>query len=115
MVDYTQLGEKVTLDDVIVSDQVRRELKMICGYISEKKEGSTQRARLQNTNRLCFIRSTENGKTLIVRAIAREANSKFINVSRFECIQKYVGHGAHYTKALFKKVRENAPCIVFID
>jgi ATP-dependent 26S proteasome regulatory subunit len=30
-------------------------------------------------------------------------------------MQKYAGQSAHYIKDLFKKARENAPCIVFID
>uniref|UniRef100_A0AAU7YL55 AAA family ATPase n=1 Tax=Wolbachia endosymbiont of Oeneis ivallda TaxID=3171168 RepID=A0AAU7YL55_9RICK len=106
--------KKVTLDDVIVSNEVRKELKMICGHISEKKKALEMLSCKMPTGYILYG-PPGNGKTLIARAIACEANAKFISVSGSECMQKYAGHSAHYIKDLFAKARENAPCIVFID
>lgn len=106
--------KKVTLDGVIVSDEVRKELKMICGHISEKKKALEMLSCKMPTGYILYGRPG-NGKTLIARAIACEANAKFISVSGSECMQKYAGQSAHYIKDLFAKARENAPCIVFID
>ncbi|MFV0948589.1 AAA family ATPase [Wolbachia endosymbiont of Nasonia giraulti] len=107
--------KKVTLDDVIVSDEVRKELKMICGHISEKKKKALEMLSCKMPTGYILYGPPGNGKTLIARAIACEANAKFISVSGSECMQKYAGHSAHYIKDLFAKARENAPCIVFID
>ncbi|WP_264688708.1 AAA family ATPase [Wolbachia endosymbiont (group B) of Catoptria pinella] len=107
--------KKVTLDDVIVSEEVRKELKMICGHISEKKKKALEMLSCKMPTGYILYGPPGNGKTLIARAIACEASAKFISVSGSECMQKYAGHSAHYIKDLFAKARENAPCIVFID
>ncbi|WP_353272248.1 AAA family ATPase [Wolbachia endosymbiont (group B) of Agrotis puta] len=107
--------KKVTLDGVIVSDEVRKELKMICGHISEKKKKALEMLSCKMPTGYILYGRPGNGKTLIARAIACEANAKFISVSGSECMQKYAGQSAHYIKDLFAKARENAPCIVFID
>ncbi len=107
--------KKVTLDDVIVSEKVKEELKMICGHISEKKKQALEMLGCKMPTGYILYGLPGNGKTLIARAIACEANAKFISVSGSECMQKYAGHSAHYIKDLFEKARENAPCIVFID
>jgi cell division protease FtsH len=55
------------------------------------------------------------GKTLIAKAIASEADANFIAVSASEFIEIFVGLGASKIRDLFKKARENKPCIIFID
>ena len=56
-----------------------------------------------------------NGKTLLAKAIATEANVPFFEISGSSFVEKYVGTGAARVRALFKKARKHAPCIVFID
>ncbi len=55
------------------------------------------------------------GKTLLARALARESNIPFYAVSGSDFVEKYVGVGAARVRSLFKEVRRNQPCIVFID
>jgi cell division protease FtsH len=55
------------------------------------------------------------GKTLLAKAVAGEAGVPFISVSAAEFVEMFVGVGASRVRDLFKKAKENAPCIVFID
>ena len=55
------------------------------------------------------------GKTLLAKAIASEADANFISTPASEFIELFVGLGAARIRSLFKKARENKPCIIFID
>ena len=55
------------------------------------------------------------GKTLLAKAIASEAEANFISVTASEFVELFVGMGAAKVRALFKKARDNTPCIIFID
>jgi cell division protease FtsH len=55
------------------------------------------------------------GKTLLAKAIASEADANFISVAASEFVELFVGMGASKIRALFKRARDNKPCILFID
>lgn len=55
------------------------------------------------------------GKTLLVRAVAKQADSKFIAVSGADIRSKYVGVGERRIKTLFAQARKHLPCVIFID
>jgi len=55
------------------------------------------------------------GKTLLAKAIASEADANFISIAASEFVELFVGMGASKVRALFKRARDNKPCILFID
>ena len=55
------------------------------------------------------------GKTLIAKATAGEAGVPFLTMSGSDFVEMFVGVGAARVRDLFKKAREHAPCIIFID
>ena len=55
------------------------------------------------------------GKTLLARAIASEVNATFISVVGSQFVEMFVGVGAMRIRELFQTVRQNRPCVLFID
>jgi cell division protease FtsH len=55
------------------------------------------------------------GKTMLAKAVAGEAQAHFYSLSGSDFVELYVGVGAGRVRSLFKKARETAPSIIFID
>lgn len=55
------------------------------------------------------------GKTLLAKSVAGEADVPFFSVSGSDFVEMYVGVGASRVRDLFKKARNKAPAIIFID
>ena len=55
------------------------------------------------------------GKTMLAKAVAGEAQAHFYSLSGSDFVELYVGVGAARVRSLFKKARETAPSIIFID
>ncbi len=55
------------------------------------------------------------GKTLMAKAVANEANANFISIKGPEIFSKYVGESEEAVREIFKKARQVAPCVLFID
>ncbi|SBT72432.1 AAA family ATPase, putative [Plasmodium malariae] len=54
-------------------------------------------------------------KTLFAKAVASEINMNFISVKGPEIFSKYVGESEKAIRNIFKKARENNPCVIFFD
>jgi cell division protease FtsH len=52
---------------------------------------------------------------LLAKAIAGEAGVPFFALSGSEFVEMFVGVGASRVRDLFKKAKENSPCLIFID
>lgn len=55
------------------------------------------------------------GKTMMARAIAKEAGVSFLNVSLSDMNNKYVGESEKLISAMFSLARKIAPCVLFMD
>ena len=56
-----------------------------------------------------------NGKTLIAKALAGEAEASFLEQNASSFMQLFVGMGAQRVRDLFKEARKMTPCVIFID
>jgi transitional endoplasmic reticulum ATPase len=55
------------------------------------------------------------GKTLLARAVATESEANFISVKGPEFLSKWVGESEKAVRETFRKARQAAPCVVFLD
>ncbi|MHA1711965.1 MAG: AAA family ATPase, partial [Candidatus Freyarchaeota archaeon] len=55
------------------------------------------------------------GKTLLVKAVATQSQANFIHVKGPEFLSKWVGESERAVRETFRKARQAAPCVVFID
>jgi transitional endoplasmic reticulum ATPase len=55
------------------------------------------------------------GKTLLAKAVAREAESNFIATKSSDLLSKWYGESEQQVTRLFKRARQVAPAVVFID
>ena len=55
------------------------------------------------------------GKTLLAKAVATEAEANFISVKGPELISKWVGESERGIREIFRRARQAAPCVIFLD
>ena len=55
------------------------------------------------------------GKTMLAKAVATESQANFINVKGPEFLSKWVGESEKAVRETFRKARQAAPCIIFMD
>lgn len=103
----------VRIKDVAGHASVKREVLEIVDYL---KDGSRYKAVGANPPRgVLMYGPPGNGKTLIAKAIAGEAEAHFIEQSASSFIEVYAGEGAKAVRKLFEEARKNVPCVIFID
>ena len=104
---------KVTLKDVAGLDEVKVELKeLIEGFNNKEK---FEKFKVKPPRGVLLEGDPGNGKTLISKAIAGEANASFYFTAGSEFTEKYVGVGPKRIRDLFAKARKNRPAIIMID
>ena len=55
------------------------------------------------------------GKTLLAKAVATESEANFVSIKGPEVFSKWVGESERAIREIFRKARQAAPCVVFID
>jgi cell division protease FtsH len=105
--------ERVSFDDVAGIDEAEDELVEIVDFL--KNPGRYSRLGARVPRGVLLYGPPGTGKTLLARAVAGEANAAFFSLSASEFVEAIVGVGASRVRDLFKKAKEAAPAIVFID
>lgn len=109
-----QVGEKpnVRLDDVQGIDEVKQEISEIVDYLKHPENNPTG-AKMPRAALL--VGPPGNGKTMLAKAIAAEAQVPFFATNGSEFVEMFVGRGAGRMRNLFSEAKKVAPCVVFID
>ena len=107
------LTSNVTFEDVAGIKDVKEELEEIIDFLKEPKKYRDLDIRLPKG--VLLVGPPGVGKTLISKAVAGEANVPFFYQSGASFVHIYVGMGAKRVSELFRKAKQMAPSIVFID
>jgi cell division protease FtsH len=105
--------KKVTFVDVAGNKEAKDELYQVVDFLKRPKAYLDMGARIPKG--VLLIGSPGNGKTLLAKAVAGEADVPFLFVSGSEFVEMFVGVGASRVRDLFKQARKKAPCVIFID
>ncbi|CCP38099.1 cell division protein (plastid) [Chondrus crispus] len=103
----------VVFNDVAGIDEAKEEFEEVVTFLKQPECFTAVGARIPTG--VLLVGPPGTGKTLLAKAIAGEANVPFFSISGSEFVEMFVGVGASRVRDLFKKAKENAPCIVFID
>ena len=107
------LTSNVTFAEVAGIKDVKEELEEIIDFLKEPQKYRDLDIRLPKG--VLLVGPPGVGKTLISKAVAGEANVPFFYQSGASFVHIYVGMGAKRVSELFKKAKQMAPSIVFID
>ncbi|MGY2978337.1 cell division protease FtsH [Thermostichus sp. OS-CIW-31] len=103
----------VKFDDVAGIEEAKEELQEVVTFLKKPERFTAVGAKIPKG--VLLVGPPGTGKTLLAKAIAGEAGVPFFSLSGSEFVEMFVGVGASRVRDLFKKAKENAPCIVFID
>ena len=103
----------IMFDDVAGIDEAKEELQEVVTFLKQPERFTAVGAKIPKG--VLLIGPPGTGKTLLAKAIAGEASVPFFSISGSEFVEMFVGVGASRVRDLFKKAKENAPCLIFID
>ncbi|YAI82065.1 MAG: ATP-dependent zinc metalloprotease FtsH [cyanobacterium endosymbiont of Rhopalodia sterrenbergii] len=103
----------ITFDAVAGIDEAKEELQEVVIFLKQPEKFTAIGAKIPKG--VLLVGPPGTGKTLLAKAIAGEAAVPFFSISGSEFVEMFVGVGASRVRDLFKKAKENAPCLIFID
>ncbi|MCL5436381.1 MAG: ATP-dependent zinc metalloprotease FtsH [Candidatus Dependentiae bacterium] len=107
----SQVG--VSFTDVAGADEAKDELRDVIDFL--KNPSKYRKIGAQLPRGVLLVGEPGNGKTMLAKAVAGEANCPFFSITGSDFIEIFVGVGAARIRDLFARARKHAPCIVFID
>ncbi len=103
----------IKFDDVAGQDAAKLELNEVVDFLKQPEKYVKVGAKVPRG--VLLIGPPGTGKTLMARAVAGEANVAFFSIAASEFVEMFVGVGASRVRDLFKKAKDNAPAIIFVD
>tara|TARA_Y100001978_G_scaffold42129_1_gene37559 strand:- start:541 stop:2454 length:1914 start_codon:yes stop_codon:yes gene_type:complete len=103
----------VVFDDVAGVNEAKQDLEEVVTFLKKPEKFTSVGARIPKG--VLLVGPPGTGKTLLAKAIAGEAGVPFFSLSGSEFVEMFVGVGASRVRDLFKRAKENSPCLIFID
>lgn len=105
---------KVTWEDIGGLEEVKALLREAVEW-PLKYPDSFRRIGVEAPKGVLLYGPPGTGKTLLAKAIANESEANFIMVKGSDILSKWYGESEQHIAAIFKKARQVAPAIVFLD
>ncbi len=103
----------VMFDDVAGVEEAKEDLQEVVTFLKQPERFTSVGAKIPKG--VLLVGPPGTGKTLLAKAIAGEAEVPFFSLSGSEFVEMFVGVGASRVRDLFKRAKENNPCLIFID
>jgi transitional endoplasmic reticulum ATPase len=104
----------VSWDDVGGLDALKEELKEAVEWPIKYKDAYDY-VDVESPKGILLHGPPGTGKTLIAKALAKMTESNFISIKGPELLSKWVGESEKGVREIFRKARQAAPCIIFLD
>ena len=104
----------VTWDDIGGLEKAKQELKEVVEW-PLKYPKVFKRMGITPPKGVLLYGLPGTGKTLLAKAVANEAEANFIYIKGPEIMSKWVGESEKRIRDIFKKAKQVAPAIIFID
>ena len=104
---------KITFKDVAGLEGAKEEVQEIVNFLKNPEKYTKLGGKIPRGALLVGPPGT--GKTLLAKAVAGEAQVPFFSLSGSDFVEMFVGVGASRVRDLFKKAKDKAPAIIFID
>lgn len=104
----------VSWDDVGGLDELKEELKEAVEWPIKYKDAYDY-VDVEAPKGILLHGPPGTGKTLIAKALATMTESNFISIKGPELLSKWVGESEKGVREIFRKARQAAPCIIFLD
>eukprot|EP00756_Hemistasia_phaeocysticola_P020306 Hpha_TRINITY_DN15711_c1_g5::TRINITY_DN15711_c1_g5_i5::g.39123::m.39123/K08955/YME1; ATP-dependent metalloprotease len=112
-VDLSNVESDVQWKDVHGCDEAKEELKEVVAFLKDPERFTKLGGKLPKG--FLLVGPPGTGKTMLAKAVAREAGVPFFYASGAQFDETFVGVGAKRVRELFSAARQHAPCIIFID
>ncbi len=95
-------------------EEAKRELKEVV-ELPIKHPEVFERMGIRPARGVLLFGPPGTGKTMLAKAVATESEANFIAVKGPELLNKFVGESEKGMREIFRKARQAAPCIIFMD
>ena len=103
----------VTFNDIAGMDGVKKDMLLLVDVL--KNPATFKSKGIRPIKGVILEGPPGNGKTLFAKALAQEANVRFIATKGADFQSAMMSMGARKIRMLFAKANRNKPCIIFID
>ncbi|ADD08216.1 CDC48 family AAA ATPase [Candidatus Aciduliprofundum boonei] len=101
-------------DDIGGLEQVKQELREVVEWpMKYRKLFAHMKVKIPKG--ILLYGPPGTGKTLLAKAVATESEANFISVKGPEFLSKWVGESEKAVREVFRKARQAAPAVIFID